>query len=75
MQGNIPAATQVMWYEYFDIHAMDAKIQEAPMIYKGTERLCGDPTYLRKKVEDYGSLVSTYLFLKKSASLCHHPKS
>jgi len=28
---------------------------------------------LRKKVEDYGSAVSTYLSLKKATSLCHHP--
>jgi len=43
------------------------------MIYKGIKRLCGDPTPLRKKVEDYGSAVSTYLSLKKVASSCPHP--
>ena len=43
------------------------------MIYKGIQRLCGDPTPLGKKVEDYKSTVSAYLSLKKAASLCHHP--
>ena len=40
------------------LDAVEAKIQEAPMIYKGIEQLCGDPTPLQKKVEDYGSAVS-----------------
>jgi len=43
------------------------------MIYKGIERLCGDLTPLRKKVEDYRSVVSAFLSLKKAASSCHHP--
>lgn len=42
------------------------------MIYKGIERLCGDPTPLKKKVEDYGSAMSAYLSLKKAASSCCH---
>jgi len=42
------------------------------MIYKGIERLCGDPTPLRKKVEDYGSVLYAYLSLKKATSLCCH---
>jgi len=42
------------------------------MIYKGIERLYADSTPLRKKVEDYGSVVSAYLSLKKATSLyCH----
>jgi len=55
-----------------DLDAVEAKIQDAPMIYKGIERLCGDPTPLWEKVEDYGSAVSVYLSLKKAASLCRH---
>ena len=43
------------------------------MIYKGIERLCGDPTPLKKRVEDYGSAVSAFLSLKKAASSCRHP--
>ena len=39
---------------------------------QGMERLCGDPTPLQNKVEDYGSVVSAYLSLKKAASVCHH---
>ena len=42
------------------------------MIYKGIERLCGDPTPLQKKVKDYRSTVSAYLSLKKATSLCCH---
>jgi len=30
------------------------------MIYKGIERLCGDSTPLRKKVEGCGSAVSAF---------------
>ena len=52
-----------------DLDAMEAKIQDAPKIYKGIERLCGDSIPLRKKVEDYESAVSAYLSLKKVASL------
>jgi len=37
------------------------------MIYKGIERICGDPTPLRKKLEDYESAVSAFLSLKKAA--------
>jgi len=51
---------------------VEAKIQGASMIYKGIERLCGDPNSLRKKVEDYGSAVSAFLSLKKAASTCRH---
>jgi len=29
---------------------------------------------LRKRAEEYKSVVSTYFFLKKAAFLCHHPK-
>jgi len=42
----------VMGSEYFatlkreDLDAVEAKIQEASMIYKVIERLCGDPTPL-----------------------------
>lgn len=43
------------------------------MIYKGIERLYGDPTPLRKRVEDYRSAVLTFLCLKKAASLYRHP--
>ena len=42
------------------------------MIYKGIERLCSDLSLLRNRVEDYGSVVSAYLSLKKPASLCRH---
>jgi len=55
-----------------DLDAVEAKIQEAPMIYKGIKRLFGDPTPLQKKVEDYGSAVFAYLSLKKAASICRH---
>ena len=43
------------------------------MIYKGIERLCEDPNPLRKKLEDYGRVVSTFLSSKKAASMCRHP--
>ena len=43
------------------------------MIYKGIEWLYGDLNPLRKKMEDYGSVVSTFLSLKKAASTCSHP--
>jgi len=56
-----------------DLNAVEAKIQDTPMIYKGIEPICGDLTPLRKKVEDYRSAISTYLSLKKDASLCRHP--
>lgn len=49
------------------------RLQGAPMIYKEIEWLCGDPTPLRKKVEDYGSAASAFLSLKKAASSCRHP--
>jgi len=39
------------------------------MIHKGMEWHCGDPTLLGKKMEDYGSVVSVYLSLKRAASL------
>jgi len=42
------------------------------MIYKGIEQVYGDPNPLQKKVEDYRSVVSAYLSLKKAASLCCH---
>ena len=60
-------------YKRQGLDAVEAKIQEAPMIYKGIEQLCGDPTRLRKKVEDYRGVASTYLSLKKVSSLCRHP--
>ena len=56
-----------------DLDAGETKIQEAPMIYKGINRLYGDPIPLRKKMEDYGSAVCTYLSLKKAASLYRRP--
>jgi len=68
-----------MGFEYLvalkkaDLYVVEAKIQEAPLIYKGIERLCDDPTPLRKKVEDCARAVSAYLSLKKVASLCRHP--
>jgi len=77
-QGIIKAAMQVMGSEYLDalkkadLDVVEAKIQEGSMIYKGIERLSRDLTPLRKKVEDYGSAVSSYLCLKKAASLCCH---
>jgi len=49
-QGIIAATIQAMGFEYLaalkkaNLDAIEAKIQEAPMMYKGTERLCGDPT-------------------------------
>ena len=43
------------------------------MIYKGINLLCSDPTPLRKRVDDYKTVVSAYLSLKKIAPLCHHP--
>jgi len=72
------AVIQVMVSKYLaalkkaDLNAVEAKIQETPMIYRRMERLCGDMTPLWKKLEDYGSAVSAYLSLKKAASLCHH---
>jgi len=51
---------------------VEAKIQEASLIYKGIEQLCEDLNPLRKKVKDYGSVVSAFLSLKKTASMCHH---
>ena len=56
-----------------DLNVVEAKIQEAPMIYKGIKQLCGDSTPLLKKMEDYGTVVSSYLTLKKCASLCRYP--
>jgi len=55
-----------------NLEVVEAKIQEAPMIYKGTERLCGDPNPLQKKVKDYRSAASAYLSLNKAVSLCCH---
>ena len=52
---------------------IEGKLESAPMIYKGIERLCGDPTPLRKKVKDYGRAVSAFLSLKKAISSCRHP--
>jgi len=51
---------------------VEEKLQGAPMMYKGIERLCEDPTPLRKKVEDYRSVVSAFLSLKKVTSSCRH---
>jgi len=56
-----------------DLDVVEAKIKDAPMIYKGIERLCGDLTPLWKKVEAYRRVVSAYLSLKKATSLCRHP--
>ena len=53
---------------------VEEKLQSIPMIYKRIERLCEDPTPLKKKkMEDYGSAVSAFLSLKKAASSCRHP--
>jgi len=52
---------------------VEGKLQSAPMIYKEIERLRRDPTPLNMKVEDYGSVVSAFLSLKKEASSCLHP--
>jgi len=57
-----------------DLDVMEAKIQETSMIHKGIVRLCGHLTPFQKKEEDYRSVVSTYLSLKKAASLCRHPR-
>ena len=43
------------------------------MIYKGIEWLYGDPNSLRRKMEDYGSIVLAFLSLKKVASTCCQP--
>jgi len=43
------------------------------MTYKSIELLCSDSTPLRKRWEDYRSVISAYLALKKAASLCRHP--
>ena len=51
---------------------VEGKLQSATTIYKGIERLRGDPTPLKKKMEDYGSAVSAFLSLKKAASSCRH---
>ena len=67
---------QVMGSEYWvalekaNLDAMEVKIQEVTMIYKGIEWLCGDPTPLWKKLENYSCAISAYLSLKKAASLC-----
>jgi len=53
--GIIMVAIYVMGSEYLaalkkaDPDAVEAKIQEAPMIYKGIERLCGYPTPCKKR--------------------------
>jgi len=68
-----------MGFEYLadlkkvDLDVVEAMIQDAPMIYKGIVRLCGDQTPLWKKVEDYRSAVAAYMSLKKAASVCRHP--
>ena len=60
-----------MGYEYLTnlksakFDGVETKIQGASMVYKGIERLCGDPNPSRKKVEDYGSALSAFLSLKK----------
>jgi len=56
-----------------DLDAVEAMIQDAPMIYKGIVRICGDPTPRGKKLEDYTSAVAAYMSLKKAASICRHP--
>jgi len=72
-------AVRVMGSEYLaslkkaDFDVMEAKIQEASMICKGIKRLCADPTPQREGVEDYESMVSTYLSLEKAASFFRHP--
>jgi len=55
-----------------DLDAVEANILEAFMIYKGIERLCGDPNPMQKRLDDYGSPVSAYVSLKKVVSLCRH---
>ena len=52
---------------------IEGKFQAAPMIYEGIERLCRNPTPLRKRVEDYGSAVSAFLSLNKVAFSCRQP--
>ena len=78
-QSIFTAAIRVMGSEYLTslksvkFEQVEGKLQSAPMIYKGIERLCGDPTPLKKRVEDYGSAVSAFLSLKKATSSCRHP--
>ena len=78
-QSIFTTAIRVMGSEYLTslknvkFEEVEGKLQSAPMIYKGIERLHGDPTPLKKKVEDYGSAVSAFLSLKKAASSCRHP--
>jgi len=49
------------------------KIHGASVIYKWIERCYGDLNPLRKNVDDYRSVPSASLSLKKLASMCHHP--
>ena len=43
------------------------------MMYKSIERLNGDPTPLKKLVDDYVSGVSAYLALRQAALMLRHP--
>jgi len=78
-QSIFTTAIQAIGSEYLTslknvkFEEVEGKLQSAPMIYKGIERLHRDPTPLKKKVEDYGSAVSAFLSLKKAASSCRHP--
>ena len=78
-QSIFAAAIRVMGSEYLTslkngkFEEVEGKLQSAPMIYKGIERLRRDATPLKKEVEDYGSAVSAFLSLKKAASSCRHP--
>jgi len=51
-----------------------SKVYEgAPMMYKSIERLNGDPTPLKKLVDDYVSGVSAYLALRQGALMLRDP--
>jgi len=55
----------------FDVEK--TKILGVVMIYKGIMQFYDDLNPLKKGVEDRRSVISTYLSLKKVASLCCHP--
>ena len=52
---------------------VDAKIHRSLMTYTGIKPYYRDPNPLRKKVEDYRSIISASLSLKKAASMCCNP--
>lgn len=66
-QSVFTVAIRVMESEYLTslknakFDEIEGKLQGGPMIYKGIKHLCGDPTPLRKKVEDYRSVVLAFL--------------